>query len=1146
MKKQISVIAAAVLAATQAQAVTANFGWEDGSTVLGQYGADHIQHSNSMQQAYTGSYSLLVEDVDPIDNGTPQSFVAWVNGLTDGDTVTVSMWVHDDAADRPAGRIWGHYTNDASNIDSYAGSAGGNSTYTDGSGWQQISYTWTFDSSSNTRDGLVVEFRVYDSADFTTGSLYVDDIEITSSAGSITLPSGEVITGDTGSGDNGDNGSGDTGAGELYFSEYVEGSSNNKALEIYNPTGADIDLAASGYSLARFSNGGTTPADLGLTGTIAANDVFVLAHSSADAAILAVADQITGSLSHNGDDAYVLYKDGVAIDSFGQVGVDPGSAWGIGDSSTANNTLRRLASVTAGDTIVDDAFDPAVEWQGFGNDDFSDLGSYGGSTGGDTGGDTGTTLTCGTEYTAIHTIQGAGAATTLTGEHEVEAVVTADMQAGISGFYLQTAVGEDDGNAATSEGIFVYTGSAAQTITVGDRVRVKASVGEYNDMTQLSNVTALTVCASGQALPAPVELSLPFAAADSAEPMEGMIVNFNGLTVNDTYNLGRYGQVTLSNGRRMNPTQVAAPGEAALAVSAQNALNSLVLDDGSNAQNPTPIPFPNGGLTASNTLRVGDTVTLSAGVLHYSYGEFRVYPIDQAQFTASNPRTIAPELEAEGNLNIASFNVLNYFNTMNVRGANTEEEFARQRAKILAAISALDADIIGLLEIENDGYGADSSIADLVAGLNEVNPGYEWQYVNPGVAQVGTDAIASGIIYRSSVVAPVGDAQILDSSNSIVGEDGEPLFLDYGNRPALSQAFMLLENKQTLAVAINHLKSKGTSSTCAAAGDADKGDGQGHCNLRRTNAAQATGVWLNELFPEMPVIALGDLNSYAKEDPLTAFADNGFVNLFEHLNIENAYSYVYSGESGQLDHALANAFMLDKVVDVTEWHINTDEPRILDYNTEYKTDEQLVSLYAADAYRSSDHDPVIVSINLEKPFDPNLTDIEIAPVSGLSHHDKKHFTARANHWLRDVAKWQREIAKLEAEIAALDPEKKAEKIARKQASIIQKQAKSAIYQSLADATLFAVDGTDTQVITVVRQLALSERNEEKLLRKQYRFDRKSSTEKAAKLEAKAAALMAKGKTRAAEKLLAQAESFRAKAAVYSILANVISASLEVE
>jgi len=1152
MKLQVSAIALAVFAATQAQAVTATYGWEDGSTVLGQFSASHISHVNSLDQARTGNYSLLVEDVDPVDNSTPQSFLAWVNGLSDGDVVTVNMWVYDDSGDRPAGRVWGHYTDDATDVDSYAGSAGGNSAYTDGSGWQQLSHTWTFDSSSGTRDGLVVEFRLYDSSSFTTGGVFVDDIEVISSAGTVTLPSGEVVSdggGDTGGGDTGGGDNGGSTGSEIYISEYVEGSSNNKAIELFNPTDQAIDLGSNNYVLARYSNGGTNPSNITLSGTVAAGGTFVVANSSAAAAILAVADQTTGSVSHNGDDAYVLTKGGTVIDSFGQVGTDPGSAWGTGDSSTANNTLRR--TVSTGDTVIDDAFDPAAEWLGVGNDVFDDLGSHNGSTGGgdngggdNGGGDNGGStdpVVCGDTFTTIHAIQGSGAASPLSGVVEVEGVVTGDFQSTVDGFYLQSAIGEEDADLSTSEGVFVYTGNAPQTVSVGDRVRVRATVAEFNDMTQLSNVTDLAICASGVAVPEATEIFMPFASADAPEALEGMLVSFNGLTVNDTFNLSRFGSATLSKGRRMNPTQVATPGAAADAVAAANALNAITLDDGSNAQNPDVVPYPAPGLSAANTLRVGDSVSVSSGVLHYAFGEYRVYPTTEVVVTQTNPRTVAPELSATGNLKVASFNVLNYFTTLNERGADTAEEFTRQKGKIVAALAALDADVVGLMEIENNGFGNDSAIADLVDALNQADPGAQWQYVIPGVSQIGTDQIMVGLIYRATVVAPAGLAQILDSANSITDESGDPLFIDNKNRPALAQKFALTENGETIVVAVNHLKSKG--SNCDSIGDPDVGDGQGNCNVTRTKAAQAVSAWLNATYTDDAVLVIGDMNAYAKEDPITAFATNGYAELFSQMNKGNVYGYVFRGESGQLDHALANTAALDKIVDVAEWHINADEPRALDYNTEFKSAAQIDSFYAADAYRSSDHDPVVIALSLETPIDPNLTIIDVAEVENVSGVDELLFMARSQAWKAKVALWEAKVAQKQDRIAQLDPETKAERIANLEAQIEQLQARTAIYNDLIDTALMAVGAQTATAIDVERQINLSDKNQERALRRQARFEKRSGDERAIKLETRADELEAKGRTELAAFKREQAAYHRARAAVFAKLAEVMTASL---
>ena len=167
---------------------------------------------------------------------------------------------------------------------------------------------------------------------------------------------------------------------ELFFSEYIEGSSNNKALEIYNGTGAAIDLAANGYNIQMHFNGNPVATlTINLTGSVANGDVYVVAQSSASATILAQADQTNGSGWFNGDDAVVLRKGTTVIDVIGQIGSDPGTEWGTGLTSTADNTLRRKLTIETGDTNGSDAFDPSVEWDGFATDTFGGLGCYSGT-----------------------------------------------------------------------------------------------------------------------------------------------------------------------------------------------------------------------------------------------------------------------------------------------------------------------------------------------------------------------------------------------------------------------------------------------------------------------------------------------------------------------------------------------------------------------------------------------------------------------------------------------------------------------------------------------------------------------------------------------------------------------------------------------
>jgi predicted extracellular nuclease len=172
---------------------------------------------------------------------------------------------------------------------------------------------------------------------------------------------------------------------DLFISEYIEGTSNNKALEIYNGTGSPVNLTTGAYGIQMFFNGSSTAGlTINLNGTIAPGDVFVLAQTLAAPAILAQADQTSSAGWFNGDDAVALVRAGqglAMLDVIGQIGVDPGVEWGSDLASTMDNTLRRKAGITDGDPNGGDAFDPAVEWDGFATDTFGGLGLH--TTGGD-------------------------------------------------------------------------------------------------------------------------------------------------------------------------------------------------------------------------------------------------------------------------------------------------------------------------------------------------------------------------------------------------------------------------------------------------------------------------------------------------------------------------------------------------------------------------------------------------------------------------------------------------------------------------------------------------------------------------------------------------------------------------------------------
>ena len=573
---------------------------------------------------------------------------------------------------------------------------------------------------------------------------------------------------------------------------------------------------------------------------------------------------------------------------------------------------------------------------------------------------------CGDPATYIHDIQGSGSAAALTGPRTVEGVVVGDYQGAgqFGGYYLQEEDADVDADPATSEGIFVFNTSTP--VSLGDRVRVRGTAGDFSGLTQLSSVTATVVCAAGESV-TPTPVTLPVPAVADWERYEGMSIRIGQeLTVTEVYTLARFGEAALSVGGRLaNPTNVVAPGAPAQARQDLNDRSRILLDDGNGQQNIDPTFYPQGGLSAANTLRVGDTTPSLSGVLDQRFSAYRVQPVDPAdvEFTHTNPRSAHPA-PVGGDVRVASFNVLNYFNGNGAgggfptpRGANTAAEFDRQRTKIIAAISELDADVVGLMELENDDTATElGAIEDLVDGLNEATAPGTYAFVDTGV--VGTDEIRVGILYQPARVTPVGPYAVLDSSV-------DPRFLDTKNRPTLAQTFERGGDRFT--VAVNHLKSKG--SDCLDVGDPDTGDGQGNCNQTRARAAEAVVDWLAgdpTGSGDADALVIGDLNSYAQEDPITVFRDAGYADtIAEHVGPEG-YSYVFSGQSGYLDHALASPSLAGDVTGVTEWHINADEPIALDYNTEFKSPGQVGTFYAPDPYRSSDHDPVLVGLDLNQ------------------------------------------------------------------------------------------------------------------------------------------------------------------------------------
>jgi uncharacterized protein len=572
---------------------------------------------------------------------------------------------------------------------------------------------------------------------------------------------------------------------------------------------------------------------------------------------------------------------------------------------------------------------------------------------------------CFDSATLVHNVQGDGPVSPDVGSvRTLEGVVVGDFDGTdqLGGFNLQEEDRDIDDDPNTSEGIFVFTGGFGPGVSPGDVVRVRGTVAEFFGLTEINNVTDIAVCLDPPDNTAtPTTVTLPVASLDFWETVEGMQITIpQTLYASGNFTQGRYGEVDLSVGAPLdNPTNVVEPGDAAVALQELNDRSRIQMDDGSTVQNPLPLPPY---LGPDNTLRTGDTIPSLTGAIGYAFGVYEIHPTQTVTFTRENPRLDAPDVG--GSLKVAAYNVLNYFTTIDTdnpicgpdenqecRGADSVFEFERQKAKLVDAISQLDADIVGLMEIEN--HPGDEPTADLVAGLNAVAGAGTYDYIITGA--IGTDAIRQAILFKPAAVTPVGGYAILDSSF-------DPNFDDTKNRPVLAQTFLENGTNDVVTVAVNHLKSKG--SPCDDVGDPDTGDGQGNCNLTRTAAAQAIVDWLatdptgsgDGLY-----IVNGDLNAYAMEDPVTTLEAAGYTDLIEAFAgtgwADGAYSYNFFSQSGYLDHGISSPALLPRVTGAAFWHVNADEPSALDYN-----DYNQPLLFNPDEFRSSDHDPVVVGI----------------------------------------------------------------------------------------------------------------------------------------------------------------------------------------
>ncbi|MBP1137645.1 5'-nucleotidase [Arthrobacter sp. PvP023] len=604
----------------------------------------------------------------------------------------------------------------------------------------------------------------------------------------------------------------------------------------------------------------------------------------------------------------------------------------------------------------------------------------------------------------IAEIQGSGAASPFVGTSVTTRgkVTAAFPTGGFAGFYLQTpGTGGDltPANHTASDAIFVYSPATVGSVAIGDYVEVTGAVSEFYGMTQVNVADAASLKKLDEAAPEVKSTGFALPATEAfRESLEGMLLTPQGpVTVTDNYSLNQYGEIGLAGGTTPleQPTAVAPYGSAEYtATVAANAARGIKLDDGATtnflkdaATKAQVLPY----LTTADPVRVGSPVTFKTDVvLSYANNSWKFQPL--THLTPENAGIIQPatfgatRAEAPaavgGTLKIASFNVLNYFPTTgdmlagctfytdrdgnpitvrggcDARGAANAENLKRQQDKIVAAVGKSGADVVSLMEVENSaqfGKDRDDALAKLVDALNIPAPGI-WDYVRtpanaPPLAD--EDMIRTAFIYKKAAAEPVGESIIHNDTVAFASA-----------RKPLAQVFKPVgasDDKKFIAIA-NHFKSKGSATTPE---DTDKG--QGASNLARTEQAKSLLAFSNDLQASKgtdKVFLMGDFNAYAKEDPINVLTAAGYINQDEKArNADGSakHSYLFGGLVGSLDHVLATPGANSVVTGADIWNINSVESVALEYS---RYNNNVTNYYAPDQFRASDHDPVVVGLDL--------------------------------------------------------------------------------------------------------------------------------------------------------------------------------------
>lgn len=803
---------------------------------------------------------------------------------------------------------------------------------------------------------------------------------------------------------------------DIVITEYVEGSSSNKAIELFN-NGSDVE-SLDGYSLARFKDGNETESTMvDLSGNVLKpSEVVVVRNNETDTPLSSSIKVITSSsLVHNGGDAVALMHNGSVMDIVGDVPTTKN--WG------KDKTLRRLNTTPS-------ALYNEAEWEEFPKNTNDGLGLVDGVTPPEPTPDPEPSI-------KISELQGSGWASPYTDpannkfisdeKFTVVGIITAVQTEALDGdlpvgFFMQDETPDND--PKTSDGIFVV--SDVSGITIGDKIEVTGLVEEHYGWTRLLANESKVV---GTGTVTATELETSFSDTDfdfTLERHEGMLVKLTSVSdmkVTRSYALDsgpkRFNMVLSNAVLSEHPNQHAFPSSDESLKQADCITDKrLVVESFEKVTSGTPPWYPEFGATdvdqngsTDDYIRVADTVNNMEGVIGYSYSDYRFYVTENANkdsFVSDTDRDNLLTLN-EGDIRIATFNTQQYFNSLQGGGSNnphlssdieygaqSSEAFTLQTEKLVTALKTLNADIVGLMEIENNGFDESSAISYLVTQLNlELDEADQYHIAsNEGLTYVGSLATSNQVIYRASKVG-------LDSLKvwSMPEQRGENIGETFSQHDALIPTFTFKDRDEKLTVAVSHLKDKQTPCLDDMATNEQllDSDYQGSCENLRVSAADYLGQKLAEIEGEK--IILGSLNSYASEDPMLVLTQREGINeeyqIHAAINtyvddkklhgeaggvIETSYGYdnplqilhpnsyntVSNDAVGSLDYILTSAGLKSKIIDAMQWNINAGESALLSYENAAALGQEY-----RDEFRSAVHDPVVISISFDgKPIEP--------------------------------------------------------------------------------------------------------------------------------------------------------------------------------